>query len=142
MDDLKNMYFYNHCQKILGKMSDEEIKNVKNLKSNEARIRDLYRHALAVPINYESPGKSFEVAQMFKEKGNEFFKKGKNYGAVELYNQGILNCPQTNGEFNMPEDHIHYKLLLTTVNELFFTRVKIIHSPLNSTNRILCKPLN
>lgn len=99
MEDLKNVYFFKHCQKILIKMKDKELKSVKNILCNETRIKSLYPYCIEVKLPDILPGKNQQVAETFKVKGNEFFKKGKNNSAIALYNQGILNCPKTTGEF-------------------------------------------
>lgn len=92
--------FQKHCEKIIGKLTEECIGNFKATADEEARIKLLYDQAIQIPIT-TSPnnGKDIEIAQQEKTKGNSYFAKKEYSNALRSYNHGIIKCPQDTGMY-------------------------------------------
>ncbi|XP_018578853.1 SET and MYND domain-containing protein 4-like [Anoplophora glabripennis] len=87
--------FQKHCEKIIGKLTEECIDNFKATADEEARIKFLYDQAVQIPITISpNNGKDIEIAQQEKIKGNSYFAKKDYTNALKSYNNGIIKCPQ------------------------------------------------
>lgn len=94
--------FKKFCDKIVGKLSKEMIKDFINLEDDEARIVYLYELAKSefVPLKVSSV-KNLNVSLKCKTKGNEFYKHKDLKSALLHYNEGIRSCPVDSGRYSI-----------------------------------------
>lgn len=92
--------FQKECNKVVRKLTEQDVEQFKSLESDEERVRFIYHHAKSMLVELKDGGKNLKEARDKKEEGNALFA-GKDYeGAIRAYNEGIVKCPQNEGCIN------------------------------------------
>lgn len=90
--------FKKHCQKVIEKLTVEDVTNIKNAESDENRIKIIHSFAQNIPCTLNDSGKSTKEALAKKKSGNDFFSKRDYPHALAEYNHGIRKCNQNEGK--------------------------------------------
>ncbi|XP_022915488.1 SET and MYND domain-containing protein 4-like [Onthophagus taurus] len=85
--------FRTHCEKLVQLLNHEQINNFKNGADDMDRIKQMYEHAIKIPIAEQSRGKSLQEAANFKTNANLFYKNKNLLEAIHQYNRGVVTCP-------------------------------------------------
>lgn len=89
--------------RIASRINNEELNKFAHLTSNDERVafiinKGLLRSEKWLPLYFGScqnwQGKSSEVAQLWKTKGNKLFQQNKFVEALDLYTLSLLSAPQ------------------------------------------------